>query len=520
MPAALELRDLSKQFGGVPALDSVSLVVPQGEVVGLLGQNGCGKSTLVKILAGYHAPEPGGKLFIGGEEVALPLAAGQFRELGLSFVFQDLGLVPELTVLENLSIGDRIPGSIPNRRYISWRGERREWAARLRSYGVDLDLDSAVRDLPPVGRAILAIVRAAEELRAFRLRTGSSFSVLVLDEPTVFLPRSELGFLFDLIRAVVADGASVIFISHDLPAVHELAKSVTVFRDGRLVGTERVSDLTVDDMVELITGHKAPEKAQPGAFDESAAPQSGEPVLEVVGLTSDTLTDLHVEVHAGEIVGVAGLLGSGVDDLPYVLFGAQPSTAGTISVGGRRRDASRVTPTTSISDGLGLVPADRRQLGGLLGLAVTDNLFMLTISRYFLGGAIRRRAMRRAADDLVSRFRVKLRDPEIEFGSLSGGNQQKVVLAKWLEIGPKVLMLHEPTQGVDVGAREEIYRLVREAVAAGAGVVWITTDLDELANMSDRILLMVDGRVDRELRPPHLDKEAIASAIYSSSIRG
>ena len=251
------MRGISKDFGSNRALDSVNLRIGHGEVLGLLGQNGSGKSTLVKVLAGVYDPEPGGRLFVGGEEVALPLAPGQASQIGLSFVYQNLALAPGLSVLENLTLGQRIGGGLSAWKPINWIAEHRDAAAVLDRYDVKLDLDRRTGDLAPVDQARLAIVRAAEDLRRYRTRSGYKHSVLVLDEPTVFLPEEEVDRLFDLIRTVVAEGAAVLFISHDLAAVRAITDRVVVLRDGRVVGEEITADIREDELVDLIVGAPA-----------------------------------------------------------------------------------------------------------------------------------------------------------------------------------------------------------------------------------------------------------------------
>ena len=328
-PPAVELRNISKVFGSNRALDSVDLRIDSGEVVGLLGQNGSGKSTLVKIMSGVYDPEPGGRMLVGGAEVPLPLPLGQASEIGLSFVYQNLALAAGLTVLENLTLGQRITagGWHP----INWLSEHRTARAVLERYQVQLDLDQKAGELAPVDQARLAIVRAAEDLRRYRARSGGSHSVLILDEPTVFLPEEEIDRLFDLIRTVVAEGAAVLFISHDLAAVRAITERVVVLRDGRVVAEEVTADIDEEALVDLIVGASA--SARQAAVDTSNvvalvederaveltreamqsagdAPGLGESFT-VEHLVDERLHDVSFEIGAGEILGVAGLIGSG-----------------------------------------------------------------------------------------------------------------------------------------------------------------------------------------------------------------
>jgi ribose transport system ATP-binding protein len=525
---ALRLRNVSKSFGQFRALDSVDLDVPAGEVVALLGANGSGKSTLVKVLAGVHAPDPGAEVLLGGRPVRLPILPAESRKLGMSFVFQDLGLALDLTVLENLMIGLRPNGALRDRSYISWRREREQAKRILDSYGIDLDPRTVVSDVAPVGRALLAIARAAEEQKAFRAESGSTCSVLVLDEPTVFLPESDCAFLYDLIRNVTRQGASVILVSHDLDAVREVARSVTVLRNGKVSGHALVEGTTDRQLVDMIVGrHLSSPRLDVGtgqalaAVPSAATQDAGDVALEVRGLRGGRIEELALTVGHGEVLGLAGLLGSGVEELPYLLFGAQPAEAGTVRVGRRALTAGRLTPLTAMRSSIALVPADRAELASVGTLPVEENMLLLVEKHYFRRAWRRRGRIRSRALSRCESFDVRPRDPEMPLGSLSGGNQQKVILAKWLEISPKVILLHEPTQGVDVGAREDVYRLVQEVRArTGACVVWVTTDFAELARVSDRVLIVRNGRVSDELSRAELSREAISHAVFGSAEAG
>ncbi|MGH3171956.1 MAG: ATP-binding cassette domain-containing protein, partial [Trebonia sp.] len=394
-PPAVELRGISKDFGRNRALDRVDLRVGHGEVVGLVGQNGSGKSTLVKVLSGVHEPEPGGRLFVSGEEVPLPLAPGQASEIGLSFVYQNLALAPGLSVLENLTLGQRIGGGPRAWAPINWVAEHRRAGTVLDRYQVRLDLDQRTGELPPVDQARLAIIRAAEDLRRYRTRSGYKHSVLVLDEPTVFLPEAEVERLFDLVRTVAAEGAAVLFISHDLVAIRSIADRVVVLRDGRVVAEVPAGEIDERALVDLIVGATAstgpqPTGSTPGATPEST-PAPGRGVV-VEHLHGERLSDLSFGIGAGEILGVAGLIGSGAEDLPYLLFGARPAVSGTLHLGGynpagdnlagknlagKNLDVSALTPQRSVRSRIALVPADRQVQGLGERLTLWENIVML-----------------------------------------------------------------------------------------------------------------------------------------------
>ena len=531
VPPAVELRNISKDFGSNRALDGVDLRIGHGEVVGLLGQNGSGKSTLVKVLAGVHDPEPGGRLFVGGEEITLPLAPGQASEIGLSFVYQHLALAGGLSVLENLTLGQRIAGGLRSWKPINWLAEHRSAAAVLARYDVTLDLDRRTGDLAPVDQARLAIVRAAEDLRRYRTRSGGTHSVLVLDEPTVFLPEEDVDRLFDLIRTVVAEGAAVLFISHDLAAVQAITDRLVVLRDGRVVAEEATAEIREDELVDLIVGAPArlgesvPEAApvedqRAVALTLAAMESVGDGITGAAGenvavehLTDERVHDLSFEIGAGEILGVAGLIGSGAEELPYLLFGAQPAVAGTLRLGAETLDIGGLSPQRSVRERVALVPADRAVQGLSQSLTLWENIVMLVEGEHYRGGVFYRGELVTLAREAIDRFLIRPPLAHNAVSTFSGGNQQKALLAKWLLARPRLLLLHEPTQGVDVGARRDIYRFVKSAAALHhMAVLWVTTEFGELAEVCDRVIVITQGRQTATLAGEELSEEAISAA--------
>jgi ribose transport system ATP-binding protein len=526
-PPAVELHNISKVFGSNRALDGVDLRIGQGEVVGLLGQNGSGKSTLVKILSGVYDPEPGGRLLVGGEEVPLPLPPGQASEIGLSFVYQNLALAGGLTVLENLTLGQRITqrGWKP----INWMSEHKSAAAVLDRYQVTLDLDRTTGERAPVDQARLAIVRAAEDLRRYRARSGGTHSVLVLDEPTVFLPEEEVDRLFDLVRTVVAEGAAVLFISHDLGAVRAITDRVVVLRDGRVVAREVTAEINEQEMVDLIVGAAARSDTvttDVAPVEDARAVEATLETIESAGdaiglgenvvvehLTDDRLHDLSFDIGAGEILGVAGLIGSGAEDLPYLLFGANQAASGTLRLGAETLDISGLSPQRSVRERMALVPADRTVQGLSQGLTLWENIVMLVEDQHYRGGVFRRGELVELARDAIDRFLIRPPLSHAVVGTFSGGNQQKALLAKWLIARPRLLLLHEPTQGVDVGARQDIYRFVKAAATLHQmAVLWVTTEFGELAEVCDRVIVLSQGRYTTTLTGEDLNEEAISAA--------
>lgn len=500
----LELRGVAKHFGGVRALDGVDLVVGRGAVHGLLGQNGSGKSTLLNVLAGYHAPDAG-TLTVRGRWVQLPLAPGGFRELGLAFVHQDLALIGALTVTENLAAGRLAPGG---ERRISWRRERRRATEILHRYGLaSIDVTAPVARLAPMQRALLAIVRAVEELR----ESHREAPLLVLDEPTAFLPREGVDRLFALIRGLVAEGASVLLVTHDLDEVREVCDRATVLRDGRVAGSVDVAATSEGELVELIVGHRLEERRR----SRARARVHRSDAVRVRELSGPTLVGLDLDLHPGEVLGVTGLLGSGFEEVPQLLFGAAPGT-GTIHLDGAVLDVDRLTPRRAMGMGIALVPADRAAEATIAGLSVTDNVTMTTLDRYGGRARLSRPGMHRAARELGARYGIRPNAPRMPLGALSGGNQQRAVLAKWLQSRPALLLLAEPTQGVDVGAREHIFEAIRSAAREGAAVLCASADDDQLAAVCDRLVIVARGKAVLELTGTELTKERIAEQVLTS----
>jgi ribose transport system ATP-binding protein len=502
----LELRSLSKSFGGTQALRGVDLSVLPGEVHGLLGENGSGKSTLVKILVGFHDPDEG-ELLIDGELVRLPLAPGQFRELGMSFVHQDLGLVESLSVLENLRVAEL--ASSRSRMRISWRRERMRARETFERYGVRIDPIAPVSVLKPVERALLAIVRALEEIRA----VGRGEGLLVLDEPTVFLPKEGVERLFTLVRDAAAAGASILFVSHDLDEVREITDRVTVLRDGALVGTVRTPDTSKATFVEMIIGRQLAALADVEHADLTERRVG----VSVEGLAGASVRDVSFQIHDGEIVGLTGLLGSGFEEVPYLLYGARQAAAGRLVLRDEAIDLKRLTPTRAIESGLVLIPADRKTDGSVGSLPVVDNMALSVLDRYFNGVLLERRRMRRETGALMREFDVRPSDPALPYGLLSGGNQQKALLAKWFQTDPRLLLLDEPTQGVDVGSRQQIFGLLRSAVEqGGTHVLCASSDYEQLSLLCDRVIIFGRGRIWRELVGGDVTKERIIEQCYAA----
>jgi len=496
----LTVRNLSKSFYGVTVLRSVDLDVAAGEIHALIGQNGSGKSTLIKCLSGYHSPEPGAMIAVGGADVPLPYGPTVPRELGLAFVHQQLGLAANLTVLENLRVG----GFTTGRGWrIQWRENERSVRATLAKVGLeDVAPKTLVGSLSPLQRALIAVGRALEVIES----RGSG--VLVLDEATAYLPRDDVDHLFAAIRRLAADGAGVLFVTHRLEEVRALADRVTVLRDGLRVAAGATTDLSDRDLVELIVGRSMSDLYPvPGDVREDV-------VLAVRSAAGSEVAPFDLPLHRGETVGVTGLAGMGQETIPYLLFGADPAPSGTMVLGGHTIDLESLRPHVAIGLGLGLVPGDRLRHGGSASATVTENITLPNLRSYFRFGRIDRRRERRHALELVRALDVRPPDPRRRFAELSGGNQQKVVLAKWFARKPLVLLLHEPTQGVDIGARQEVFRHIRDFTQGGGAVLMSSTEYEDLASLCDRVIVFRDGRAVAELEGPGLTAESLVEQAF------
>ena len=507
--SALRIEALSKHFGTTRVLSEVTLEVAQGEVHGLLGQNGSGKSTLIKILAGFHPPDEGARLFVGGQEVPLPLAPGEFRKLGIAFVHQHLGLIPSLTVLENLLIGEHASEA---RWRINWNSQSRRAKTLFARFGLALDPFAEVESLSSVERALLAIVRAFDQLEQAQ---GTLTKLLILDEPTPFLPAKDVGKLFDLVRAIVAQGASVIFVSHDIDEVSEITDRVSVLRDGQLAGSLLTKAATKAEIVELIIG-----RSVDLASMRPPAGEFGPEIAIIAGLRGSAVEDFSLRVRAGEVVGLTGLIGSGYDDVVSLCFGATQAQAGFLTLKGTERDLSGATPHESVRNGIAFIPGDRLAAGVVPTLSVTDNATLPILRRFGGGWLMSRGAMREEAARLNAAFDVRPPDPEALMSALSGGNQQKVVLAKWFQMQPQLVLLDEATQGVDIGAREQVFGEIRRMADQGAAIICASSDHEQLAAICHRVVVMGRGRQVAELEGAAISKSAIAESCYITQETG
>ncbi len=495
MTAALSVRNASKIFGAQVALDNVSIDVEPGEVRALVGQNGCGKSTLIKILAGFHEPEPGTEVLVDGQELPFvnPTAS---QDLGLRFVHQDLGLVGNLDTVDNLAMSS---GYLTNfSRTIRWRKERAEAREALKSLGYEIDVRAPVGGLAMSERTAVAIARAMSV-------RGTPPKMLILDEPTANLPGPEAQRLYKLVRRVADSGIAVLFVSHHFDEVFEMAESVTVLRDARLIQTRPVAGLTEDDLIELVVGRKLEEHPR-----DSEAREHGVEILTLSGVGGHSVHAMDLTVHRGEVVGVAGITGSGREEVASLVFGGH-ERSGTVTVEGKELPQNR--PDISIDRGIALVPAERHANAALLDHTLRENITIVDPGRHMSLGILRRNAEKADVTVWLDRLTVKpAGQTEFTMLQLSGGNQQKVILARWLRQEPSVLILDEPTQGVDVGSKADIHTLIDEAAAQGAAVLVCSTDHEELVRVCDRVIIMRRGRVADTLRGDQITGDNITAA--------
>ena len=493
-PELVRLEHVSKRFGGVQALEDIRFEVRRGEVLCLAGENGCGKSTLIKIISGVHEPEAGALMHFDGEPLER-IDPARARALGIQVIWQDLALFPEMSVAENIAF-ERNLGARP--RLVDRGAMRRDAAAVLERLGVSIDLEAPVRTLSIARRQLVAIARALV----------ADARLVFMDEPTASLSRGETDALIAIVRKLSAEGVAVVFVSHRLAEVLDVCERVTVLRDGGYVGTFPTEGMTQTKLTELMTGSTFDQ-----ALHDSAA-RAQAPLLEVRGLGREgEYEDVELAIAPGEILALVGRLGAGRTELALTLFGMHAPDTGTMHLDGRplaprsNRDA--------IDAGIAYVSEDRLSLGLVLPQPIGDNVAITVLDK--LVDALGLRAptrQRRLVDDWIARLRVKIGDPADPVATLSGGNQQRIVLAKWLATEPKLLILDSPTVGVDVGARAGIFEIVRGLAADGMAILLITDEIPEAYFNADRVLHMRDGRIVEAFVPAETSMDHIEAAVH------
>ncbi len=488
-PPRAELRGISKRFAATQALDDVSLDLLPGEVHGLVGENGAGKSTLVKILAGVHQPDSG-MIRLDGETTQIHGPAHS-RALGITVVHQEPRLFPDLTVAENVFIGHAPSGRLGT---IDWGAMRRAAQSLFDELDVQFDVDAPVRGLSMADQQLIEIAKSL----------SVDGRVLILDEPTASLSAHEVERLFAIVRRLRDRGASVLFVSHRLDEVFALCDRATVLRDGRHVTTSATSDLTTADLVRQMVGRAV------SLFPKVETPV-GEVLLEVRDLGRiGVFRDVGFSVRAGEIVGFAGLVGAGRTEVARVLFGIDRRDGGEIRVDGTA--VNFASPSDAMRAGIAYLPEDRRQEGLVLDFSIAQNVTLPILPRLFPRFLVRPSSERTVAHDYTQQFDVRMTGVDQLAGALSGGNQQKVVLAKWLASKPRILILDEPTRGIDIGAKVEVHRIISELAASGLGIILISSDLPEVLAMCDRIVVFHEGRITAEIARDRATQERVMFA--------
>jgi ribose transport system ATP-binding protein len=497
----LTVRGLSKTFVSTRALRGVDFDLRAGEVHALVGQNGCGKSTLIKVLSGFHQPDPGAEIRLAGADVDLARTAGA-HEAGFRFVHQDLGLVDTLDTVDNLMLGRPVSTAWGGR--IRWEVEREDVERRIRDLGYRFDVLRPVGTLGAAERTGVAIARALWDWETAR--------VLVVDEPTASLPREEVAILFAALERVRRAGLGVIYVSHRLDEIFAIGDRVTVLRDGSRVGTWNIGDIDQDDLVRHMIGG---EQLRPP--HDQGARTTAEVALHVRGLHGTVVDGVDLEIRRGEVVGVAGLTGSGREEVLPLIFGVV-SRSGDVRLDGRPVPAY---PRGAIRAGLALVPADRRHEGAVLEMPLRDNCSLTDLRPFATRfGYLSRARETHEAMEWIKRLDVRPARSDAIFAALSGGNQQKVVLAKWLRRRPTVLLLDEPSQGVDVAAKAVIHALARQVAAGGASVLIASSDDAELCDTCDRVVVMRDGRLVADVSGARLTVEELGRLQLGRAARG
>ncbi len=483
------MRGITKSFSGNTVLADVNLTARAGEALALVGENGAGKSTLMKILSGVHQPDAG-EILIEGERVHLTRPADALAA-GVAMIYQELSLAPHLTVAENIFLG-REPLKVAPIGFINGRELNTRARALLDEFGFRINPRARVGRLSAADRQLVEITRAIVEAKR----------VIVMDEPTSSLTNQEVEELFRLIRDLKSRGLAVIYISHRLEELPEIADHLTILRDGRAVYTGRWGEITTDEMIRHMAGRELKEIFPPRNA------KVGDVKLRVTNLTrAPKFENVSFEARAGEVVGIAGLAGAGRTELVEAIFGAHPAESGEIEFGGEKGSATQ--PNRSVARGLSLLTEDRKRTGLCLNLPLATNITLANVCSLVKGGRLQRKAEFNAANNYIQKLSIRPPSPSKPVGRLSGGNQQKSLLARWLFANSQVFLLDEPTRGVDVAARSEIYREINELAEAGAAIVMVSSDLPELLGMADRILVMRRGRIVAELDAKKTSQEEV-----------
>lgn len=484
---AIEMRGIEKAFGSNPVLKNVDFLVSAGEVHALAGENGAGKSTLMKILQGVYQKDAGQILVNGAEVVITDTFAA--RKAGIGMVFQEFSLIPTLTVAQNIYLTNE-----PMKLGLISDSKAVAMARKIfREMEVEIDPTRTVENIPTALWQLTEIAKALAQ----------NAKVLIMDEPTASLAKHEADGLFALIERLKAKGIAIVYISHRMDEIYRIADRITVLRDGVKVMTDSLKAVSPEQIVEAIVGRKA---AAHLVHKSRVEKISADVVLEVENLSAGPkLQNASLKVHRGEILGLAGLMGSGRTELVNALFGVNKTTGGSVKINGK--SVNITSPDEAIKNGIGLIPEDRRAQGLVLDHPVTENLTLPLLDQLRVGGLLSKKKVLAKSQEIIEQFSIKLAYPGIRVGALSGGNQQKVVIGKWLGTDPDILLMDEPTAGVDIGTKSEILDLVRKIADSGKSVILISSELPELLSVSDRILVLKDGQVSKSLNRDEIPTE-------------
>lgn len=495
-PSRVQIKQLSKTFPGTRALHRVDLDIRSGEIHALIGGNGSGKSTLIKILCGIYQGDPGGTLRIDNFETNADETTPALARLsGVHVVHQDLGVFLDMSVAENLALGSHYERTWLQG--IDWRSLKKRAESLIRRFEINADPDAELRSLGPAVRTQIAIARALQG------QADSSGGLLILDEPTASLPAHEVEMLLSQLKRYAAQGQAILYVSHRLDEILAIADRVSALRDGELVGTYDASEISESFLIELIIGKQVERTAKAASLSSQS-----DVVFRARDLAAGPLRAVNFDVCKGEIVGIAGLLGAGRTELLRAIFGDLDVEGGGMELA--EVDYRPNSPFEAIRTGVAYVPENRVQDAVFMDQTIANNIAAPALDFYFKNGRIAQDRINGDATEDIDRFLVKANNADALLSTLSGGNQQKVVMARWLRLRPKLLLLDEPTQGVDVGARAEIYKLVRAATETGAAAIVVASDFDELAAVCDRILVIREGRIIAELRGGDMTPHRVA----------
>ncbi|MHB8089978.1 MAG: sugar ABC transporter ATP-binding protein, partial [Anaerolineaceae bacterium] len=485
----LRMANISKHFPGVQALDNVDFEVYPGEIVGLLGENGAGKSTLIKILSGVYTKDQG-SIYFRGESID-PKNPQDSQSLGISTIYQELALVPQLSVAENLFL-NREPRLIPALGMIDFKKMEADARIILHDLGVDIPPNKLLKDLTVAAQQMVEITKAVSR----------NANLILMDEPTSALSNKEVKAIFEIMNRLKEKGVSVVFVSHRLEEVMKIVDRVIVMRDGQRVGELPIQEASMEKIIRLMVGREV------GLFHKIEK-EIKEPVLEVRGLSGNNLVkDVSLTVRKGEIVGLAGLVGAGRTDVARLIFGADRRTSGTILINNEPVQINN--PSDAVEYGIGWVPEDRKQQGLVLGMNMKENASIAILQRISnLFGVINLKQQNEIVKNYIKKLNIATSSMEKQVNELSGGNQQKVVLAKWLATKPKVLIMDEPTRGIDVGAKAEVHALISQLAKEGMAILMISSEMPEIMGMSDRVIVMCQGRITGEFDTADFDQEEI-----------